>query len=87
MADGKTEKKCKGIKKYVIKNHITHKDYKECLFSGESQLRTMNAIRSRQHDVGSERINKMALSANDDKRVILEDGIRTLAYGYDVIAN
>ena len=83
MADGKTEKKCKGIKKYVIKNHITQEDYKECLFSGESQLRTMNTIRSRQHDVGSERTNKMALSADDDKRIILEDGIRTLAYGYD----
>ncbi len=83
MADGKTEKKCKGIKKYVIKNHITHEDYKECLFSGESQLRTMNTIRSCQHDVGSERTNKMALSADDDKRIILEDGIRTLAYGYD----
>ncbi len=35
MADGKTEKKCKGIKKYVVKNHITHEDYKEC-FSPEN---------------------------------------------------
>ena len=32
--------------------------------------------------VGSERINKMALSADDDKRIILEDRIHTLAYGY-----
>ena len=81
-SDGKAEKKCKGVKKYVVKNHITHEDYKECLFSGESQLRTMNTIRSHQHDVGSERINKMALSADDDKRIILEDGIHTLAVGY-----
>ncbi len=82
MADGKTEKKCKGVKKYVVKNHITHEDYKESLFSGESQLRTMNTIRSRKHNVGSERINKTALSPDDDKRIILEDGIHTLAIGH-----
>ena len=26
--------------------------------------------------------NKIALSANDDKRIILEDGISTLAHGH-----
>ena len=82
MADGKTERKCKGVKKYVVRNHITHEDYKECLFSGESQHRPMNTIRSRKHNVGSERINKTALSADDDKRIVLEDGIRTLAIGH-----
>ncbi len=82
MADGKTEKKCKGVKKYVVRNHITHEDYKEFLFSRQSQHRPMNTIRSRKHKVGSERINKTALSADDDKRIILEDGIRTLAIGH-----
>ena len=82
MSDGKTEKKCKGIKKYVVKKSITHENYKESLFSGESQLRTMNTIRSRKHDVGSERINKTALSADDDKRFVLEDKINTLALGH-----
>ncbi len=42
----------------------------------------MNTIRSRQHNVASERINKTTLSADDDKRIILEDGINTLPYGY-----
>ena len=81
-SDGKVEKKCKGVKKYVVKKYITHEDYKECLSTKISQLRTMNTIRSRKHEIGSERINKTALSANDDKRIILEDGIHTLAYGY-----
>ncbi len=81
-SDGKVEKKCKGVKKYVVKKHITHEDYKECLFTKVSQLRTMNTIRSRQHNVGSEKINKTALSADDDKRIILEDGIHTLAIGH-----
>ena len=42
----------------------------------------MNTTRSRQHNVGSETINKTALSADDDKRIILEDKITTLAIGY-----
>jgi len=41
-------------------------------------MRTMNVIRSYLHDVYTEEVNKVALSANDDKRVILEDGILTL---------
>ena len=45
-SDGKVEKKCKGVKKYVVKKYITHEDYKECLFTKISQLRTMNTIRS-----------------------------------------
>ncbi len=81
-SDGEVEKKCKGVKKYVVKNHITHEDYKECLFTRVSQLRTMNTIRSRKHNVGSERINKTALSADDDKRIIWEDGVHTLAIGH-----
>ena len=44
--------------------------------------RTMNIIRSHQHESYSERVNKVALSKEDDKRIILEDGIHTLAYGH-----
>ena len=42
----------------------------------------MNVIRSHLHEIYTEEINKVALSANDDKRIILEDGIHTLAYGH-----
>jgi len=42
----------------------------------------MNVIRSHVHDVYTEEANKVALSAEDDKRVIMEDGIYTLAYGH-----
>ena len=42
----------------------------------------MNVIRSHLHDVYTEEVNKVALSAEDDKRVIMEDGIHTLAYGH-----
>ena len=35
----------------------------------------------------TEEINKVALSAEDDKRVIMEDGIHTLAYGHYSLKN
>jgi len=74
------EKKCKGVKRGVVKNNISFDDYKNCLFYGKEQRRTMNVIRSRQHEIFTETVNKVALSANDDKRIILPDRINTLAH-------
>ena len=82
MHCGKEEKKCKGVKKGVVKKEITLEDYKNCLFTKEEQQRTMNAFRSRKHNIYTESITKTALSANDDKRIILEDGINTMAIGH-----
>ena len=45
-------------------------------------MRKTNCIRSEKHEVFSETVNKIALSANDDKIIILQDGISTLAYGH-----
>ena len=82
MLEGEEDKKCKGVKKSVIKKNITHDDYKKCLFTGKEQLRTMNVVRSHKHDVYTEEVNKIALSSDDDKRYILEDGTHTLALGH-----
>ena len=80
-------KKCKGIKKQVVKNSITHEDYKTCLETGKEQLRKQNIVRSYEHEVYTEEVNKVALSAEDDKRYILEDGKHTLAWGHYKIKN
>ena len=77
MFKEKEEKKCKGIGKAVIKKRITHDDYKDCLFSGNKQMRKMNVIRSPGHEIFSETVTKAALSCDDDKRFIREDGIST----------
>jgi len=45
-------------------------------------MRRMNIIRSRGHHLFNEEINKVALSAEDDKRVIQWDGVHTLAIGH-----
>src|SRR6218665_473667 len=80
--DGEDHKKCKGVKKYVVNKRITHDDYKDCLLTKRERLRKMNVFRSYHHDIYSMEVNKIALSGNDDKRVILEDGVHTLAYGH-----
>ena len=40
----------------------------------------MNVIRSRAHNIYTEKINKVALSCEDDKRIILEDGVLALGH-------
>ena len=79
VEDDKVVKKCKGIKKNVVKKVITFDDYIRCLFSGEKQMMNMKIIRSENHDIYSKEINKIALSSNDDKRKVMEDKIHTLA--------
>ena len=71
----------------MIKKSITHEDYKTCLFTGKEQLRKMNVIRSYDHEIYTEEVIKVALSADDDKRYILEDGIHTLAWGHYKISS
>ena len=74
MYEGKEENKCKGIKKNVIRNKITHEDYKNYFFRAKTKLTKMNFIRSRAHNIYTEKIYKVALSCEDDKRIILEHG-------------
>ncbi|XP_072051648.1 uncharacterized protein [Amphiura filiformis] len=82
MHEGNEEKRCKGIKKAVVERKITFDDYKQCLTDKKPQTREMNVIRSYKHDIYTETVNKVALDVNDDKRVILEDGIHTHAIGH-----
>ncbi|CAH3196323.1 unnamed protein product, partial [Porites evermanni] len=46
IEDGYTSKKCKGVKKSVVKKGIDFEHYFECLFTGEKQMRTMKIIRN-----------------------------------------
>ena len=81
MLDGSEDKNVMGLTKKVTKRSIQFDDYRECLFSRKEQHRKMNVIRSHCHEIYTEEINKLALSSDDDKRVITADGIHTLAYG------
>ena len=82
MHEGEESKKCKGVKRQVVATSITHEDYKTCLRTGKEQLRKQNILRSYDHEIYTEEVNKVALSAEDDKRYILSDGVHTLAWGH-----
>ena len=75
-------KKCKEVTKNVTKRSIQFDDFRECLFSRKEQHRKMNVIPSQCHEIYTEEINKIALFSDDDIRVIMVDGIPTLAYGH-----
>ena len=74
-------KKCKGIKKCVVKKTISFDDYKRCLLEGTMIHRSQIMFRSRKHKVKTLEVNKLALSREDDKRVSI-DGVASLAMGH-----
>ena len=79
IEEGKNVKKCKGIKKSVVSKGITFEHYFDCLFTGEKQMRSMKIIRSNLHDIYSKEVNKIALSCEDDKRLVLSNKVDTKA--------
>ena len=80
--DGKKDKKAKRAKKCVIKRTIKFNDYKNCLLKDKVILKSQQRFISKKHDVFTENINKIALSNNDDKRIVSSDKITSYPYGY-----
>ena len=80
--DDKEDKKAKGTEKCIIKNEIKFNDYKKCLFIDELILRLQQRFISKKHDVYTENVNKIALSNNNDKRIISTNKISSYPYGY-----
>ena len=70
------------ITKGGIKNKARFQDYKDSLFEVVEKTGKMNLIRHREHVLYSETTEKVMLSPYDDKRIILENKIDTIAYGY-----
>ena len=80
--DGKEDKKAKGTKKCVIKEMIKFNDYKKCLLNDKVILKSQQRFISKKHDVYSENINKIALSNNDDKRIVSSNKISSYPHRY-----
>ena len=79
--NSKESKKCKGAKKFVVRENIKLEDYKRCLTTGEVEYRLQMTFRSRLHKISMIEVNKLALSREDDKRIYI-DNINSLARGY-----
>ena len=54
--------------------------FKDVLFNEKIIKHKMKIIQSKKHKLGTDEIDKISLSCFDDKRYVLDDGIRTLAY-------
>ena len=78
----KIDKKTKGTKKCIIKKMIKFDDYKKCLLNDKVTLKSQQRFISNKHDVYTEDVNKIALSNEDDKRIISSDKITSYPYGY-----
>ncbi|XP_058974383.1 uncharacterized protein LOC131800720 [Musca domestica] len=81
VSDSEEVKKSKGVKKCVLKKY-TIDTYRDCLYNKQNYFNSMYTFRSRKHDVYTDRITKVCLSFQDDKRFIREDGIHTYAWGH-----
>ena len=75
-------KKAKGTKKCVVKKMLIFDDHKNCLFTNSKVLRSQQRFKSENHSVYTENINRIALSCDDDKRIVATDGISSYPYGY-----
>ena len=74
---GHVDKGVKGTKKCAIKWSITFEDFKICLENTRTILKTQQRFRSKIHNVFTMNSNKIALSANDDKRMQTPNGVTT----------
>ena len=88
--NGEEDKKCKGIKKCVVKKTLGFDDYKMCLFDpvggmgkSKSIYRQQLMFKSRKHELHRVEVSKVALNRDDDKRIAKKDRISTLARGHN----
>ena len=83
LDDKKSEdKRCKGIKKFVVAGTLTFEDYKRCLFEGRTVYREQMLFENKKHVIHTVNKNKIALNRDDDKRLVQKDNITTYARGY-----
>ena len=80
MDDGKNDKKKIATKRCVIKRVLKFNDSKDCLLNNEIILKSQQRFKSEAHNVYTEKISKIALSSNDNKRLQTFDIITSYPY-------
>lgn len=80
--DKKKHNKCKGVKSCFVKTELTIDDYRNTLYNRTSKSIKQNNIRSYGHELFTERIEKIALSYNDDKVFFSDDNVHTFNHGH-----
>ena len=82
VSKNKTKMTCKGVKRGFVDKHVRHDMFLNSLRTRKRTTATFQQFQSKNHIVATVEVNKSCLSAFDDKRYILDDGERTLAYGH-----
>ena len=81
--DAKSYTKVKGIQKRYVKKHVRHECFLEVLKNtAKTTTAKFRTFVSSNHTVRTVEITKLCLSAMDDKRYVLDDGLHTMAYGH-----
>ena len=76
--------KIDGTKKCVIKKMIKFDDYKKFLLNDKVILKSQQRFIRNKHDVYTEDVIKIALSNDDDKRIVSLDKINSYPYRYTI---
>ena len=77
----KEKKVAKGIAKSEIKRTLRHAMYRNCLFEETTTFNSMTCIRSQNHELFIDQINKKGLCSFDDKRY-WNNSVDILAFGH-----
>ena len=80
--DDEEHKKCKGVKRSVIKKDISFENYKNTLFNKTNYDIKQNGFRSYKHQIYTETTKKIGLSYADDKTYIMDNCIDCLTFGH-----
>lgn len=81
--DSNVNKKAKDTKKCVIKWERKFKSFKTYFENHKTILTIQQRFRNDTHNSFTEKVNKIALTANDDKRIQTSDQVISYAYGTD----
>jgi hypothetical protein len=80
--DKPSKRTAKGVKRRFVEKHVRHDMYLHTLNTRKGTRASFANFRSHGHVVKTINFDRVCLSAYDDKRYVLDDGITTLAYGH-----
>lgn len=87
LAEKSEKRTAKGVNRNVLKHKIRHNHYLECLRNPTVMRNKQFNIQSINHHLHTVSVNKVSLSAFDDKRFLMKGGIKSYAYGHYKIKN
>ena len=64
-----------------MQRRIKFNDCKDCLLNNKIILKSQQRFKSEKRNIHTEKINKIALSSNDDKRIQIFEKITKYSYG------